>query len=142
MPNGALRLVLQACNDLPAESDGYLRDVQIARQTRLRLSEVRDCIECLDDRGFLRSARLTDGLKVQITAEGRLFLSQRRGFPEESSGGREESGTIRVGPEGQRSDDEDERPASPQPIPAGVAGDGTTPTNVGRGQPTFKRPTV
>src|SRR3954465_3194562 len=106
MQNGALRLVLQACNDLPAESDGYLRDVQIARQTRLRLTEVRDCIESLDDRGYVRSARLTDGLKVQITAEGRLFLSQRSRFPEVAEGGRSERGAIQVVPKGLRSYDE------------------------------------
>lgn len=47
MPNGTIRLVLQACNDMHAESHGYLLDVAIARQTGLRLTEVRDSIESL-----------------------------------------------------------------------------------------------
>ncbi len=96
MEIGALRLVLQACNSVPGDSDDWLLDDAIARQTRLQLSEVRNCIESLDDRGLVRSARLTDGLKVQITAEGRLFLSQRRRFPEEIRGNEAEKGSAQT----------------------------------------------
>src|SRR5207248_2858634 len=107
MPSGAIWLVLQACNDMPGESDEYVRDAAIARQTRLPLSEVRYCIESLDNQGLVRSARLTDGLKVQITAEGRLFLSQRRRFAGETQGFDAETGSIKVVPKGLRSFDED-----------------------------------
>jgi hypothetical protein len=106
MEIGTIRLVLQACNELPGDPDGWLLDAAIAQKTRLRLPEVRDCIESLDDQGYLRSARLTDGLNVQITAEGRLFLSQRRRFPEETKGDQPEPVAIKVVPKGLRSYDE------------------------------------
>src|SRR5262249_40038996 len=66
----------------------------------------RDCIESLDDQVYVRSVRLTDGLKVQITAEGRLFLSQRKKFPEEIKGQEAEPGSIKVVSKGLRSYDE------------------------------------
>jgi DNA-binding IclR family transcriptional regulator len=80
MPSGAIRLVLQACHEMVSESDGWVLDADLARQTGLLLPEVRNCIESLDDQGYLRSARLTDELKAQITAEGRLFLSSESVF--------------------------------------------------------------
>jgi hypothetical protein len=83
MQFGALRLVLQACKDMASEPDGWFMDDAIAGQTHLPLTDVRDCIESLEDEKFVRSARLTDGMKVQITAQGRLFLSQRRPFQDE-----------------------------------------------------------
>lgn len=80
---GALGLVLQACRDIPGEPDGFILAATIAQQTGLRLPEVQGCIEILDDQGYVRSVRLLDGIKVQITAEGRLFLSQRKRLPVE-----------------------------------------------------------
>jgi hypothetical protein len=76
---------------MPGESDGFLSDAAIAQQTGLQLSEVRDCIKSLDDQGYVLSARLIDGFKVQITAKGRLFLSQRRSFPKERENAPSES---------------------------------------------------
>lgn len=106
MQSGPLRLVLQACNRTPGEADGWISDAAVARLTDVRLPEVRDCIESLDDRGYVRSARTTDGLKVQITAEGRLFLSQRRRFPDEAERGKVEPAKVEVVPKGLRSYDE------------------------------------
>jgi eukaryotic-like serine/threonine-protein kinase len=103
MEIGAIRLVLQACYDLPGDSDSWLLDAAIAQRTRLGVSEVRHCIESLDDQGFVRSARLTEGLSAQITAEGRLFLSQRRHFSEETRAERAEPSRIRIVRRGLRS---------------------------------------
>ncbi len=106
MPSGAIRLVLQACKDVHGVSDGFILDAEIARQTGLHVAEVRDCIEALDGRGFVGLARLNDSLKAQITPEGRLFLSQRRRFPEETKGEEAEPTRIKVVPKGLRSFDE------------------------------------
>ena len=37
MPSGAMRLVLQACNDLPGDSAGFVTDGQVAKQTGIKV---------------------------------------------------------------------------------------------------------
>ena len=55
MANGRLPSSLpQACNDIPAESDGFVLDANIAHGTRLQLSEVRDCVGEFGPSGICR----------------------------------------------------------------------------------------
>src|SRR5512135_2862766 len=44
MASGQQLLVLQACNDLPGDSAGFVDEAEIAARTRLQLRDVRDCI--------------------------------------------------------------------------------------------------
>jgi hypothetical protein len=105
MLSGAIRRVLQACNITPGGTHGWLLDAEIAQQTDLRLPDVRDCIESLSERGYVTVVRLTGNLSVEITAEGRLFLSQRERFPDEMEGDQRKNEPIRVVPKGLRSYD-------------------------------------
>ncbi len=47
MMNGSQLLVLEACDSLSRDTSSFIQDVDIARQTGIRLSEVRDCLEIL-----------------------------------------------------------------------------------------------
>ncbi len=124
MQIGALRLVLQACNEMPVESDGWLLDAFIAQKTGLELTEVRDCIESLDLRGYVSLVRVTDGLKSHITSDGRLFLSQRMRFPEETKGDQPEPAAIKIVPKGLRSFDEHDKDFFLELLPGPRRGDG------------------
>ena len=106
MLSGHQLLVLQACNDLPGDSAGFVDEAEIADRTRLQLRDVRDCIESLDEKGYLTSARLTDRYKARITADGRQVLRQHRPFPDEPSGSRNEQQPVKVVPKGLRAFDE------------------------------------
>jgi eukaryotic-like serine/threonine-protein kinase len=106
MASGHQFLVLQACNDLPGDSAGFVDEAEIADRTRLQLRDVRDCIESLDEKGYLNSARLTDCYMARITADGRQVLRQHRPFPDEPSGSRDKQQQVKVIPKGLRAFDE------------------------------------
>ena len=82
MMYGNERRVLDACNDLPKDSAGFVDEAEIAHRTQLQLQDVRDCIESLDEKGWVTSARLTDRFKARITADGRQELRRHKEFPE------------------------------------------------------------
>src|SRR5271166_6350446 len=106
MPSGPQLLVLQACNDVPGDPAGFVDEAEIADRTRLQLRDVRDCIESLDEKGYVTSARLTDRYKARITADGRQVLRQHRPFADEPGGFREEQHPVKVVPKGLRAFDE------------------------------------
>ena len=107
MLSGNQLLVLQACNDLPGDSAGFVDEAEIADCTQLQLRDVRDCIESLHEKGNLASARLTDRYTARITADGRQVLRQHRPFPDdEPSGSRNEQPSVKVVPKGLRAFDE------------------------------------
>ena len=102
MSNGSQLLVLVACDSLSRDTSGFVQDVEIARQTGIRLSEVRDCLEILANDELVSVARLKDhSYQASIEARGRLFLSQRRRPPREPK-----PKPIKVVPKGLRSFDD------------------------------------
>ena len=124
MPSGPQLLVLQACNDVPGDPAGFVDEAEIADRTRLQLRDVRDCIESLDEKGYVTSARLTDRYKARITAEGRLVLRQHRPFPDEPGGFREEQHPVKVVPKGLRSFDAEDKDFFLELLPGPRRGDG------------------
>ena len=108
MPTGTPVLVLQACGNMPGESDGWLLDTTIAEQTGISLANVRDSIESLHAEKLVEAARLTDGLKIRATVQGRLFLQQWRPFPRENQAEGAPPPRIKVIPKGLRSYDRDD----------------------------------
>lgn len=71
---GAQRMVLQAIQDLPADTAGYVLDVQIFQVTSINLKDVRDWMDTLEGEGFVELARTDSGYRAMITAKGRLAL--------------------------------------------------------------------
>jgi hypothetical protein len=73
---GAQRMVLQAILDLPKDTAGYVKDTQIAQNTQIAISDVRDWIETLEGEGHVEVAKIEFGLSASITAQGKLILRQ------------------------------------------------------------------
>jgi hypothetical protein len=71
---GAQRMVLQAIQDLPKDSAGFVGDSQIAQITHIALNNVRDWVETLEGEGYVEVARTDVGHLATITAKGRLIL--------------------------------------------------------------------
>lgn len=77
---GAQRMVLQAIVDLPKDAAGYVKDSQLAENTKIAISDVRDWIETLEGEGYVEVARTGAGLSASITAQGKLVLRQFQPF--------------------------------------------------------------
>ncbi|WP_165248054.1 hypothetical protein [Paludisphaera soli] len=72
---GAQKLVLQAIQDSPKDTAGFVTDAQVAQTTGIALKDVRDWIETLEGEGYVEVANAQTGLLASITAKGRLQLS-------------------------------------------------------------------
>ena len=124
VPRGTQRLVIQACKDLPGDLDGFVKDSEIARQTGIRLADVRVCLKILGSNGWVALARLESGYKVHIEPEGELALSQEEPFldrPERQSAA---SNTIKIVPKGLRSFDAEDKDFFLELLPGPRRGDG------------------
>ena len=102
---GTELLILQACNCLAADEYGFVLDVDLARHTRILITDVRDCLESLEQNGFISLVRLEnpDGLKAKVEAKGRTELSKRRPFQEEPKEKQGQANPVKVVPRGLRS---------------------------------------
>ena len=105
---GTELLILQACNYLAADEYGFVLDADLARHTRIPITDVRDCLESLEQNGFILLVRLEnpDGLKAKVEPRGRTELSRRRPFQEEPKKKQGQASPIKVVPKGLRSYDE------------------------------------
>ena len=73
--NGGQRILLQAVRDLPKDSiTGFVVDTQLAENTRIAQSQVKDLLRTLEETGLVDVARTEEGLKAAITASGRIHL--------------------------------------------------------------------
>ncbi len=75
---GAQRMIVQAVNDLPRDASAYVRDQQVAQNTHISISDVRDWIETLEGEELIDVVRTTEGISTSITAKGRLQLETFR----------------------------------------------------------------
>jgi hypothetical protein len=102
-------------------------DSSIATDAGLLIEEVRDSILSLQKDGYVTAVRLAnpDCLKVQITEQGRLALSQSRPFlARQDDGHSEEKGSIKIVPKGLRSFDEHDADFFLDLLPGPRRGDG------------------
>src|SRR6516165_3479016 len=102
---GAERLILKTMLDLPKKSAGYVEDTQIADASGTTLSDVRNCLITLKDKGFVEVARGNKGLRAYVTEKGKLALGLTS-IDEVSIGSDSSQALIRVVPKGLRSFDE------------------------------------
>ena len=78
--DGPELLVLQACRDLPKDQYGNVRDVEIAQETGLSLSDVQAGLQILDGEELISAVRKGDNYSAEIKPKGILELSQRHPF--------------------------------------------------------------
>jgi formylglycine-generating enzyme required for sulfatase activity len=78
---GAQRLVLQAIQDSPKDSAGFVTDAQIAQSTKIAIQDIQDWIETLKRQDYVEVAEMTAGLSASITASGRLQLGVHQTTP-------------------------------------------------------------
>ena len=105
---GTELLILQACNRVAADEYGFVLDADLARHTQIPITDVRDCLESLEQNGFISLVRLEnpDGLKAKVEAKGRTELSKRMPFQEEPKKKQGQASPIKIVPKGLRSYDE------------------------------------
>jgi hypothetical protein len=84
-------VVLRACQTLPKDPYGHVRDIEIARSTGLLLSEVQAVLQVLDGKELIAAVRKDDNFSAEIQPKGTLELSQRRPFRGQA---RVELGTV------------------------------------------------
>jgi hypothetical protein len=78
---GAQILVLQAIQNSPKDSAGFVTDAEVAQSTRIALKDVRDWFETLEGEEYVEAARTESGLSASITARGRLQLGLYEPIP-------------------------------------------------------------
>ena len=78
---GPLRLVLQSIQDLQGDSAEFLRDSAIAKQARMPLKNVQNCLLVLHENEFISLSRLVDGFSASIEAKGRTVLTYPSSTP-------------------------------------------------------------
>jgi len=106
MLSGPELLVLQACRDLPGDQYGNVQDLDISKETRLPLVDVRAVLESLDGDRLVENVRLADDrYAAQITPKGVRVLSQRGHLFAEPRKNQSETRSPKVVPKGLRSFD-------------------------------------
>ncbi len=86
-PRETRRKVLSSCVDLSANPLDFFRDVDIASVTKIRLRDVRVCLACLEQDGFVEAIMVPSGPQVyinyRITPSGRQKYRIYLPFPDE-----------------------------------------------------------
>ena len=108
--SGARRMILLTIVSRSKDSADFVQDVAISQATQIDINDVRDLIEILIGEGCVDFVRTENGLKVAITAGGRLALRQFESFPADDR--------RRSGSDGPRSE-VDSNPTDPPRNPAG-----------------------
>ncbi len=118
--------VLIACEDAASEPSGAVHDADIARHTRMPISDVRDYLESLEFAGLVERVRVEnpDGFRVLITAKGRIELGKLRFSRGNSKEKQSESTAIKIVPKGLRSFDEHDKDFFLELLPGPRRGDG------------------
>jgi hypothetical protein len=97
---GPERLILQAVHDLQGDTAAFIEDRAVAQRVKMDLDDVRNCFVVLEGRGYVNTARTTDGRSASIIAEGRLALKQWEANPGAETGRAAHPSHIAVRPKG------------------------------------------
>ncbi len=77
---GAQRMVLQAIQDSPKDSAGYVTDAEVAKKTGIELSNVHLWFDMLEGEKYIDLAIANGGCSAFINSKGRLELGLFPGF--------------------------------------------------------------